>query len=78
MKKKKEYTVSLQFLGPLTLIFVTLKLLDKIDWAWWWVLAPLWVPFAVVAIALGVALTAVLLVQAGFRCARAVRRLAGR
>lgn len=23
-------------------IFLTLKLLGKIDWSWWWVTAPLW------------------------------------
>ena len=25
-------------------IFVTLKLLDVIDWSWWLVTAPLWIP----------------------------------
>lgn len=36
----------------LLLIFVTLKLTDLIDWSWWWVLSPLWIPacFAVVVI----------------------------
>ncbi len=27
----------------LTILFVALKLLDKIDWSWWWVLSPLWI-----------------------------------
>ncbi len=31
------------FAGWLALIFITLKLLDKIDWSWWWVLSPLWI-----------------------------------
>jgi len=31
--------------GVLACIFVTLKLLDKIDWSWWWVLSPLWIGF---------------------------------
>ena len=31
------------FVGLLTLIFITLKLLHIIDWSWWWVLAPIWV-----------------------------------
>lgn len=30
------------FLSVLTLIFVTLKLTDNIDWSWWWVLSPIW------------------------------------
>lgn len=34
------------FLGLLTLIFITLKLCAVIDWSWWWVLAPLWIPAA--------------------------------
>ena len=33
------------FFGLLQLIFITLKLIDKIDWSWWWVLAPTWAPF---------------------------------
>lgn len=31
------------FTGLLTVIFITLKLLEKIDWSWWWVLSPLWI-----------------------------------
>ncbi len=34
------------FFGLLAIVFITLKLLEKIDWSWWWVLAPLWFPFA--------------------------------
>lgn len=33
------------FLGFLALIFIVLKLLDRIDWSWIWVLSPIWVPF---------------------------------
>lgn len=29
------------FLGLLTLIFITLKLMGYISWSWWWVLSPL-------------------------------------
>lgn len=32
----------------LFLIFMTLKLSDKIDWSWWWVSAPLWAPLALI------------------------------
>jgi len=28
----------------LTVAFVTLRLTDKIDWSWLWVLSPLWIP----------------------------------
>ena len=30
------------FIGLLTIVFITLKLLGHIDWSWWWVLSPLW------------------------------------
>jgi hypothetical protein len=36
------------FCGLLTIVFITLKLLGKITWSWWWVLSPLWIGFAVV------------------------------
>lgn len=28
----------------LLLIFLTLKLTNLIDWSWWWVLSPIWIP----------------------------------
>lgn len=31
----------------LFLIFLTLKLTGLIDWSWWWVLSPLWIPAAI-------------------------------
>lgn len=33
------------FTGLLTIVFITLKLIGKIDWSWWWVLSPLWIGF---------------------------------
>jgi hypothetical protein len=32
------------FCGLLTILFVGLKLTHYIDWSWWWVLSPLWLP----------------------------------
>ena len=32
----------------LFLIFLTLKLTNNIDWSWWWVFSPLWIPIALV------------------------------
>ena len=42
------------FFGLLTIVFITLKLLNVINWSWIWVLAPLWCPpiLAVVGILL--------------------------
>lgn len=36
------------FCGLLTLLFIALKLTGYISWSWFWVLSPLWIPFAVV------------------------------
>jgi hypothetical protein len=32
----------------LLLLFIGLKLGGVIDWSWWWVLSPLWIPLALV------------------------------
>ena len=34
------------FFGFMFLIFMTLKLTGYIDWSWWWVTSPLWIPLA--------------------------------
>lgn len=34
----------------LTIAFVVLKLCKVIDWSWWWVFAPVWVPTALAVI----------------------------
>ena len=31
--------------GMLGILFVALKLTGYIDWSWWWVTAPFWIPF---------------------------------
>lgn len=38
----------ISFCSLLTIVFITLKLLGKITWSWWWVLAPLWLPVLVI------------------------------
>jgi hypothetical protein len=35
------------FLFLLFFLFIALKLADVIDWSWWWVTSPLWLPGAV-------------------------------
>lgn len=46
--------------GLLTVLFVGLKLTDNIDWSWWWVLSPIWLPTTVL---LGIALVVGLIVS---------------
>ena len=35
------------FGGILFVVFLILKLTGYIEWSWWWVTAPLWIPFAI-------------------------------
>ncbi len=32
----------------LAVAFITLKLIGYIQWSWWWVLAPIWIPLVIV------------------------------
>jgi len=34
----------------LFLIFMTLKLTGNIDWSWWWITAPIWMPAGLIAV----------------------------
>ncbi len=36
-------------LGLLTVVFITLKVVDKIDWSWWLVLSPTLLQIALIA-----------------------------
>jgi len=38
----------ISFGGVLTILFIALKLMGKIDWSWWWVLSPIWIPIVIV------------------------------
>ena len=31
----------------LTVVFVTLKLFNVINWSWWWVISPIWIYAAI-------------------------------
>lgn len=46
----KQSGSGIGFLGLLTIVFITLKLMGYIAWSWLWVLSPLWIPFAIVFI----------------------------
>ena len=40
------------FLGLLMIALIVLKLIGTIDWSWWLILSPIWVPIAICVIAL--------------------------
>ena len=44
-------TKGVGFLGLLTLLFIAYKLAGIIAWSWLLVLAPLWIPLAIAAVA---------------------------
>lgn len=50
--QKNVSTRGVSFCGLLGLLFIGLKLGGVINWSWWWVLAPLWGPFALVLLVL--------------------------
>lgn len=56
MKDDKATTFGATFLELLFLLFLGLKLSDKIDWSWWWVFAPIWGPLALICVLGGVLL----------------------
>ena len=45
--ESKEATGGIGFVGLLTIVFITLKLLGKITWGWVWVLSPIWIPIII-------------------------------
>ena len=50
-KTKPNAYGSFPFLGLLALAFIILRLCKVITWPWLWVLAPLWIPAAIVVVA---------------------------
>lgn len=37
-------------LPVLGIVFIVLKLCNVIDWSWWWVTAPFWIPVGIVLV----------------------------
>ena len=55
------------FCGLLAIVFIALKLAGigtVATWSWWWVLSPLWIPFALVLV---IAILAAVCIAAGSR-----------
>ena len=42
--EKNNSGTGLSLPGVLFIIFLILKLTGNIDWSWWWVTSPLWIP----------------------------------
>lgn len=48
MSRESTASTGLSFGSVLFFIFLIMKLMNYIDWSWWWVTAPLWLPITVV------------------------------
>ena len=44
MSDNNDSRGGIDFIGLLTILLIGLKLTNHIDWSWWWVLGPLWIP----------------------------------
>jgi hypothetical protein len=53
-EKSASSSAGIGFCGLLAVLFIGLKLTDHIDWSWWWVLAPIWIPWSIVLLALAI------------------------
>lgn len=47
MAKNNNSSGGIGFVGLLQVAFIVLKLIDKIQWSWLWVLAPTWISFII-------------------------------
>jgi hypothetical protein len=45
MESKSNSGTGLSLSAVLFIVFLVLKLTGNIDWSWWWVTSPLWIPF---------------------------------
>ena len=50
--EKEIKNVNISLIGVLNVVvflaFFFAKIFNKIDWSWWWVFSPLWIPLAVI------------------------------
>ena len=56
------------FTGLLFITFLVLKLCGVINWSWWWITAPLWIPIALILIAVLVFLIVLLISYIKVKC----------
>jgi len=43
-----EIKIGTGFGSTLIIVFLVLKLTEVIDWSWWWITAPLWIPISII------------------------------
>jgi hypothetical protein len=50
MSEKQITPVNSGILTVLFVVFLVLKLTGNIDWSWWWVTSPLWLPLTLLLV----------------------------
>ncbi len=45
MSESNSGSGGISLAGVLFVVFLVLKLCGVIGWSWWWITAPLWIPF---------------------------------
>ena len=67
MASKSSSSSGIGLTGVLFVVFLVLKLTGNIDWSWWWVTSPLWIPAVfLLCIVFGAILVIMLLLIFGF------------
>jgi hypothetical protein len=67
MANSKTSSSGIGLSGVLFIVFLVLKLTGNIDWSWWWVTSPLWIPIVLLAsVFLVMLLVVILLMLFGF------------
>jgi hypothetical protein len=51
----------------LFIVFLVLKLTGTINWSWWWVTSPLWIPLAAAVGIIGIAGVIVIIIEKFFK-----------
>ena len=50
MSTKSNSGTGLSLSAVLFIVFLVLKLTGNIDWSWWWVFSPFWIPVVLVVV----------------------------
>ena len=72
MNNEKTTSGGIGFGSALLLTFIILKLVGVINWSWWWVLSPIWIP-VVLLLAVSILLIVVYRIVKYFRLKNGLR-----
>lgn len=50
MKKNCQYKIVFYGTNGTIIVFLVLRFLRVITWSWWWITAPVWIPFLLAVI----------------------------